>query len=97
MARARVAVVAAVSRDTVDDLEETAGAGTAMEAAWVLGDPMTEEVADEERRVNRMKELEAVSEFEAFEAVPEHLTSGKRFLTMRWVDTEEKSRIVTRE
>ena len=60
--KARIALVAEVKAETVDDLDETLGADLAMEAAWLLDDPMTEEVAAEERHSNRMKELKTVEE-----------------------------------
>ena len=44
-----------------------------------------------------MKEFETVEEFEAIAPTPKAESTGKKFLTMRWVDTKEKSRVVCRE
>ena len=94
--KARIAVVRSVSRETVDDLDETAGAEVAAEAAWVLDDPPLEDVDAERLKANRLSELDAIDSFHAYEAVSEEEAAGK-FLTMRWVDTDEKSRVVVRE
>ena len=95
--RARIAKVSAEQMATVDDLEEIAGADEAMEEAWVEGDPDLRDVAAEELEKNRDAELDKLESFGAFTEIGAEHTKGKKFLTMRWVDTEEKSRLVVRE
>ena len=57
----------------------------------------TEEL-DEVTLANRRKEVEIMKkDFDAYEVVPICKAKGKTFLSTRFVDTEDKSRFVSRE
>jgi hypothetical protein len=90
--KARVMTLAVSGKqhyDTVDEDEPVID----MEAA-LAGEPEQTELEK-----NQWTEIGNLEEFESFEVVPideADLVEGK-FLTTRWVDTEEKSRFVSRE